>query len=35
MAMLTTVGNPFNPITQFDDWYYYQCTARIERRMTW
>ena len=23
MVMLTTVDNPFNPITQFDDWYEY------------
>lgn len=23
MVMLTTVDNPFDPITQFDDWYEY------------
>lgn len=39
MVTLTTVDNPFDPIAQFYDWYecwyYYQCTTRIERRMTW
>lgn len=38
MVMLTTVDNPFNPITQFDDWYEYDeskgyCTSGYVARI--
>ena len=38
MMMLTTVDNPFNPITQFDDWYEYDeskgyCTSGYVARI--
>lgn len=39
MVMLTTVDNPFDPITQFDDWYEYDeskgyCTSGYVARIT-
>lgn len=38
MVMLTTVDNPFDPITQFDDWYEYDelkgyCTSGYVARI--
>lgn len=38
MVMLTTIDNPFNPITQFDDWYEYDeskgyCTSGYVARI--
>nr|UVX65401.1 MAG: hypothetical protein [Bacteriophage sp.] len=38
MVMLTTVDNPFNPITQFDEWYEYDeskgyCTSGYVARI--
>ena len=38
MVMLTTADNPFNPITQFDDWYEYDeskgyCTSGYVARI--
>ncbi len=27
VTMLTTIDNPYNPITQFDEWYHYDVQA--------
>lgn len=38
-CMLTTIDNPFNPFTQFDEWYTfdmskgYDCCGRVARLM--
>ena len=35
MVMLTTVDNPFDPITQFDDWYSMMSRKAIVLLVMW
>ena len=33
-AMLTTIDNPFDPRTEFDEWYTYDCASARKRNRT-